>query len=71
MIKVLLKDGTFLDCVIFNEDGRAIGNLKEIHERFSKEFKPIENFKEDMIHFQTDYINGHFHPANVKWYTIE
>ena len=72
-IQVLLKDGTYLKCVIFDENisNRSIGDENIIHEKFRTDNKNIhENFMQELIHFQTSFINGHFHPANVLWYNI-
>lgn len=75
-VHVLLKDGTYLDCVIFDlsdmETGQAATNNEElIHELFSKENRSHDNFRSEFVWFQTDYINGHFHPMNVLWYEIQ
>jgi hypothetical protein len=72
-MKVLLKDGLFLDCVIYetgNSGEFPIEDQERIHDKFSRINKNHENFKNDLICFQTDYIHGYFHPCNVKWYSI-
>ena len=70
-VRVLLKDGTYLECAIY-ETGVSgecsINNKEVINEKFSK--NNIINFKKDMINFQSAYINGKFHPHNVLWYAI-
>jgi hypothetical protein len=74
MVEVLLKDGTFLDCCIYetgNSGEFPIDDRDKIHKRFSKINRNHEDFKKDCINFQTEYINGHFHPCNVKWYSVE
>lgn len=71
-INVLLKDGTFLRCVIYENElpgEYPIVNKEIIKSKFEGDFVH-ENFGHDVIHFQTEMINGHFHPANVLWYEI-
>lgn len=67
MISVKLKDGTMLKCVIYetNKSGEyPIANRERINYLFSR------RGLHDYINFQTEMINGKFHPANVVEYTI-
>jgi hypothetical protein len=72
MIKVTLKDGTILNCNIYETD--KAGDYPIInHERINYLFNRVENkgsFIEAMINFQTSIINGKFHPVNVESYEI-
>jgi hypothetical protein len=71
-IHVLLKDGTYLNCVIFDDIYKQrIDDIETIKLYFSKDYRCYDNFMQDMIWFQTQYINGHFHPCNVLWYEIQ
>jgi hypothetical protein len=67
MIKVLLKDGTFLTCDIYEDNKHGdspILNYERIHCLLS-------GYEKEMVKFQTEMINGQFHSNNVLWYTIE
>ena len=67
MISVKLKDGTMLKCVIYETNKSSeypIVNHERINYLFSK------RGLHDYIYFQTEMINGKFHPANVIEYTI-
>jgi len=60
--RFLLNDGTFLKASIFDD-----GNPESLQDAEAIEAK----FKGDsLVAFQTDVINGHFHPYNVLWYQI-
>lgn len=76
-INVLLKDGTYLSNMVIYPSGNPseypIVNENEIHKKFISESKSIRchnDFIKELISFQTPYINGKFHPENVKWYEI-
>jgi len=61
---VLLRDGTFLRAVIFDDNNpkeRSIQDEAIIRQKFTED---------KLIAFQTANINGHFHPINVLWYDI-
>ena len=61
---ILLRDGTFLRAVIFNNDDKGSMSIQDeeiIRHKFTED---------KLVHFQTANINGHFHPANVLWYDI-
>lgn len=65
MINVKLKDGTAINCTIFEREGSiAIFNHERIDYLFS--LKGVCDF----IYFQTEMISGKFHPSNVVKYTI-
>jgi predicted acyl esterase len=73
MIKVVLKDGTVLKCNIYENDKAGehpILNHERINNLFSRLDENIIPFKEALINFQTEMINGKFHPANVESYEI-
>lgn len=62
--RILLKDGTFLRASIFgdlNINNESIQDVDLIHAKF---------LGDKLIAFQTELINGHFHPENVLWYDI-
>lgn len=68
-IHVILKDGTALDCVIYETDGKGelpILDINKIDNKFGKDGKGIH----DYIYFQTEMINGKFHPMNVERYIV-
>ncbi len=72
-VRVLLKDGTFLKCVIFENDSNfvdqnCITNEEIINEKLCKNRNKTNK---DLVYFQTKYISGKFHPSNVLWYEIE
>jgi len=70
-VQVLLKDGTYLKCVIYDGDDKyPVIDKERIDELFSNIRIGHENFMQELIHFQTDVINGKFHPANVLWYNV-
>lgn len=76
-INVLLKDGTYLSNMVIypsiNSNEYPISNKNQIHNKFlykSDEIKHHSDFMKELIPFQTLYINGKFHPQNVKWYEI-
>jgi len=72
MIKIWLKDGTYLDCVIYEngESGQLpITHHNRIHFKFLK-IVNHENFKDGLIHFQSAMINGKLHANNVVHYEI-
>jgi hypothetical protein len=70
-IEVVLKDGTVLNCCIY-EVGRngeyPIISTEKIHSKFNTN---NNNNNNDLISFQTKYINGKFHPSNVLKYEIK
>lgn len=60
--KVLLRDGTFLKASIFDDsNSESLQDDEAIKNKF---------LGDKLIAFQTEYINGHFHPSNVLWYNI-
>lgn len=67
MIRVELKDGTILNCSIY-ETGKQgeypILNYYRIEYLFSL------TGTNDYINFQTETIQGKFHPSNIVHYTI-
>lgn len=72
MINVLLKDGTLLNCSIYESDKSGeypILNHERINCLFIKKGKK-DNFKDGLINFQTEMINGKFHVNNVLSYEI-
>lgn len=64
MVKVLLKDGTYLECSIY-ETGQKGEYPIVNHERIQYLFG-----SNNLINFQTEMINGRFHSTNVIWYSI-
>lgn len=69
MINVLLEDGTYLICSIYESDKSGEYPILN-HERINYLFKKKPEFKDNFINFQTEMINGKFHPNNVIWYEI-
>lgn len=68
MIAVELKDGTILNCSVYEADRKGelpILNHERINYLFSK------NNANSIICFQTEMINGKFHRDNVNKYSIE
>ena len=67
-IYVELKDGTELNCVIY-ETGSA-GEYPILDNERIKYLFSLRGLH-DYIYFQTEMINGKFHPANVVNLTID
>jgi len=67
---ILLKDGTFLKCVIFENDSIHQNCIID-EEIINQKLRFNENrTNKDLVYFQTKYINGKLHPSNVLWYEI-
>jgi len=68
MIKVILSNGTVLNCCIYEtgEIGQyPITNRNKINAMFNQFGE-----KKAFINFQTETINGKFHPSNVVSYEV-
>jgi hypothetical protein len=74
-VNILLIDGTYLQNAYIFKTGetgeRSIIDEDEIYKKFHNySSNNIANFKNELISFQTQYINGKLHPKNIKWYEI-
>lgn len=69
MLNVILKDGTLLKCVIFETGLPGELPIKD-HGRINYLFDQKYREEKSYINFQTEMINGKFHPNNVLSYEI-
>lgn len=64
-IEIILKDHTKLKCMIYetNKSGELpIIDVDRINYKLSKD----RTGKDDYVYFQTEMINGKFHPQNIE-----
>jgi hypothetical protein len=64
-IEIILKDGMKLKCMIYETNNKGelpIIDVDRIHYKLSKD----RIGKDEYVYFQTEMINGKFHPQNIE-----